>query len=106
MDAQAVSTGNFVMFAAKKKKKKGRWSNIGGDYGTKKIYTHIQIHIKMGRSTPCFCVNVNYLGETIDKETGEQFQEQSLVKRKRDHGAKWRRQKHYTQVTGEKAESE
>ena len=104
MDAQAVSTGNFVMFAAKKKKK-GRWSNFGGNYGTKKIHTRIQIYIKMGENTPCFCVKVNYLGETIDKEIGEQFQEQSLGKSKRDHGAKWRGQKHHTQVTGEKAES-
>lgn len=91
---------------SQKRKKKAGGVILEGTMGQRR-YTHTYryIYIKMGGSTPCFCVKVNYLGETIDKEIGEQFQEQSLVKSKRDHGAKWRGQKHYNQVIGEKAES-
>lgn len=54
MNRYAVSTSNFVMFAAKKKKKSG-WSNIGGKQRVMGIY--ICIHINTERIS-YFCANV------------------------------------------------
>lgn len=48
MDIQAVSTGNSVMFAAKKKK--SWWNNsIGEEYGTKRVYIYIPMSIHKDR---------------------------------------------------------